>query len=109
MNKEFKISGFKTPEKYFDTIEARLFSRMDEEKLPKENGFLVPKGYFENLENRLLNSEKPLEKPGKTIPLFSKKNYAYVAAIAASLILGILIFNPNQSNSTLDSIQLSMI
>lgn len=109
MREDLKISGFKTPEKYFDNFEAELFARIEEEKLPKSAGFQVPKGYFDNLEEMIIAKEIPSRKPSKVIPLFTKRYIGYAAAIAASLIIGVAIFNSNQSKSTLDTIQLSLI
>ncbi len=86
-----------------------MSARIAEENFSKESGFKVPDGYFDNLETKILTTAIPSEKRGKTISLFSKKNYRYAAAIAASVIIGIFLFNPNKDDSTLDSIQLSMI
>jgi|SRR5690554_2865712 len=109
MREDLKISGFKTPEKYFDNFEAELFSRIEEEKLPKSAGFQVPTGYFDNLEEMIIAKETASRKPNKVIPLFTKRYIGYAAAIAASLMIGVAIFNSNQSKTTLDTIQLSLI
>ena len=50
-----KGSGFRVPDRYFDTIEDRLMSTLDTEKFPKESGFSVPANYFESLETQIFS------------------------------------------------------
>jgi len=109
MKKDLKITGFKTPEKYFDNFEAELFARISQENLPKSTGFQVPSGYFDILQEKVITKEFPLEKRETVLSLMSKRNVGYAAAIAASIIIGIGLFNWNQNISTIDSIQLGLI
>jgi hypothetical protein len=109
MKENKNISGFKTPENYFDDFEKRLFNRISEEKFPKSAGHKVPDGYFENLEDRVLKTVINSEKPTKIIPLFPKKYFGYAAAIAACLLIGFTLFNTKTDNSSLDSLQLAAI
>ena len=97
------------PEEYFDNFEAQLFARIEEEKFPKSAGFKVPDGYFIRLEETVMATEIASKKQRKVIPLFPKKYFGYAAAIAASLVIGVMVFNSNQSKSTLDNIQLGLI
>ena len=113
MKDNLKISGFKTPEDYFENLEAELFIRMQEEKFPKKAGFEVPDGYFDSLEVTLLEKvnkkEIPLSETGKVISLFPKRYYAYTAAIAACLLLAVTLFNSQQDVSNIDTIQIGLI
>lgn len=109
MRKDFKISGFKVPEKYFENFEDHLFGRIEEEKFPKSSGFNVPNGYFDNLEMRVLSKEKESKKQGKTIPIYPRKYLGYAAAIAACLVIGIMVINFLDNESSLDNIQLGLI
>lgn len=109
MKADLKISGFKTPEKYFENFETELFARMEEDKFPKSAGFEVPPGYFDALEEKVLKKEFTLNKQSKVITLFPKRYFAYAAAIAACLMIGVTLFNSNQSTSSIDTIQLALI
>jgi len=108
MKKSKHISGFKTPQNYFEDFEAQLFGKIEEDNLPKTAGFKVPENYFENLEDRVLKQIKTSEKPAKVIPLFPKKYFGY-AAIAACLVIGFTIFDTQTENVTLDALQLATI
>jgi hypothetical protein len=109
MKKNKNISGFKTPENYFEDFEAQLFSKIDEVNLPKSPGFNVPQNYFENLEEQVLKAVKNSEKPTKVVSLFPKKYFGYAAAIAACLIIGFTVFNNKSDNETLNALQLALI
>lgn len=106
-NKNY-IPNFKVPEDYFNNFEDRLFTKIEEESLPKASGFSVPEGYFAQVEQRIITATKS-EKSTKVIPLFSKRNLSYIAGIAASLIIAISLFNKEQEQITIDNIQLSAI
>lgn len=106
-NKNY-IPNFKVPEDYFNNFEDRLFTKIEEESLPKLSGFSVPEGYFDQVEQRIITATKS-EKSIKVIPLFSKRNLSYIAGIAASLIIAISLFNKEQEQITIDNIQLSAI
>jgi hypothetical protein len=88
-----KSTGFKTPEKYFDSFEDKLFSRIEEpenlEKI-KSHGFTVPQDYFNKVEHKILNQLDTNDKP--VVHLFARQSFYYVAGIAASLILLFAIF-----------------
>lgn len=109
MKEDLKISGFKTPEKYFENFETELFARIEAEKFPKSSGFEVPTGYFDTLEEKIIKKEFASKEQSKVIPLFQKRYFAYAAAIAACLMIGITLFNSNQSTSSIDTIQLGLI
>src|SRR5690606_4418897 len=109
MKKNKNISGFKTPENYFEDFEAQLFSKIDEVNLPKSAGFKVPQNYFENLDEEILKSVMDSEKPTKVISLIPKKYYGYAASIAACLIIGFAVFNSISENENLDALQMAAI
>lgn len=89
-----KSSGFKTPENYFDSLEDKLFERINNKETIEginNSGFTVPKDYFESLDNKILN--KLEDKP--VVKLTTRKTLYYVAGIAASLLLLFAIFINN--------------
>lgn len=88
-----KSSGFKTPEKYFDSFEDKLLTRIEEPNtLENINspGFKVPQNYFNTVEHKILNKLDTNDKP--VVHLFAHPSFYYVAGIAASLILLFAIF-----------------
>jgi len=109
VKKENKIQGFKAPEDYFENFEERLFYKIAEENFPESSGFKIPENYFADLENRLLAVVEAPKTKSKVIPLFRTKHIAAVAAVAASLIIGISIFKNPDTNTTIDSLQLATI
>lgn len=109
MKRSLKISGFKTPDKYFENFEEELSVRMNEEKLPQKAGFSIPDDYFGNLEDRVIATVINKKEQNKVILLFRKKYFGYAAAIAACLVIGTMIFNSTQNKSTLDTIQIGLI
>lgn len=104
-----KIQGFKTPDNYFENFEERLFYKMTQENFPISSGFIVPDNYFGELENRFSGGVASSRKKGKILPLFQTRHFAAVAAVAASLIIGISIFKNQDQNNSLDSLQLATI
>ncbi|MGB3343873.1 MAG: hypothetical protein WBA61_08175 [Aequorivita sp.] len=109
MKRENKIQGFKAPEDYFENFEERLLYKIAEENFPKTSGFKIPDNYLAELENRLSAAVKPPKAKGKVISLFRTKHIAAVAAVAASLVIGISIFKNQNNNTTIDSLQLATI
>lgn len=109
MKRDKNISGFKTPENYFEDFNVQIFSKIEEENLPKSAGFKTPKGYFENLETQVLKTLVTSEKPQKVISLFPKKYFGYAATLAACLVIGFAIFNNKTSKTNLDALQLAAI
>ncbi len=108
MKKEKNISSFKTPEGYFENFEENLFLKMKENNFPKTSGFVAPSGYFDDVEDRLLNTLVSKEK-SEIRPLFPRKYWGYAAAVAASLIIGLLVFPNLNENKGLDNLQLATI
>ena len=100
---------FNTPQDYFDDFEARLFLKIEEERLPSSTGFKVPETYFEGMEQRMLDLSIEDDKQVNTIPLFPKKYFAYAAAAAACFLIGVLTINKNNDELTLENINISMV
>jgi len=98
-------TGFSTPDNYFDNFEEKLSHKISiEENTQKQTGFVAPENYFDNLDNEILNKITTTET--KVIKLFSKKQFLYIASIAAILVLSFFILNPSNSNSpTFDDIE----
>ena len=101
-------TGYKTPDKYFSNFEESVLHQLSDVKnninTQKQTGFVAPESYFDNLESEILNKITATEP--KVINLFSKKQFLYVASIAAILILSFFILNPINSNlPTFDDIE----
>ena len=109
MKKENKIQGFKAPEDYFANFEERLQNRITEENLPKFSGFKIPEKYMENLENRILAVIENPKTKSRVIPLFRTKHIAAVAAVAASLVIGIGVLQSRDVPTTMESLELATI
>lgn len=95
MDKKKHKHGFKIPEDYLDSFEDRLFDKIKEETLPKEDGFQVPDGYFDILEEQVMQRVSEEKKETPVIPLFSRRMLTYVAAVAAVLALIVTIAWPD--------------
>lgn len=89
-------AGFKTPDHYFDSFEAQLLKRIDDDMIIdtiESSGFTAPTNYFDTVESNILNALEP--KPETPIIQFKPKNtFYYFAGIAASFVLLFsLVFN----------------
>ncbi|SFD37707.1 hypothetical protein [Algibacter pectinivorans] len=112
-NKELhniKSTGFKTPDDYFDSVEEKIFSKLNTESLLDSvdaPGFKVPDNYFESLNERILNKTISEEKT-KVISLFSRTNLIYVSSIAAAILL---LFNLSifDSKPTFDNLDIETV
>ncbi len=101
-----RSAGFKTPDNYFDSFDAKLNKRLteNESQINVENsGFKVPDNYFKNFDQKLLKELKE-EKP--VVKLQSRQTFYYIAGIAASLILLFAIFI---NDNTTDVISAEMV
>lgn len=89
-------TGFEVPRGYFDSIEEKVFSKIDfKNKSPND----IPEGYFDTIENRVF--EKIKNEETKVISL--KSRFAKIVApmaIAASILLLITLqlFNTNKED-----------
>ena len=93
-----KETGFKAPNQYFETFDAKIQKRLentDAEEGVMTSGYTVPKDYFKTFEDNLMNTLK-VEEEKPVIVLKPRNTFYYIAGIAASLILLFgLIFNIN--------------
>ncbi|MEM9679712.1 MAG: hypothetical protein AAF901_05260 [Bacteroidota bacterium] len=92
--KDINSAGFKVPDNYFDTFEAKLNARMASEKGLndiEEAGFEVPKDYFETLDDKIM-SQVSNDPPGQVISLFSRRNLLYLSGVAAALLVAFTVF-----------------
>mgnify|MGYP000168009999 CR=1 FL=1 len=108
---KIKSSGHKTPDKYFESFDDRLLSKLKEDnKLDaiKSTGFKVPNNYFETVNDKILNTINNNEET-KVIPLFSWRKAAYVSAVAASLILMFNVFFNTPDEVTYESLEIASI
>ncbi|RMA64659.1 hypothetical protein [Ulvibacter antarcticus] len=105
MKDEKNIHGFKVPDSYFESFEERLLKRLASKKLPNETGFKVPDDYFINLEDKVMARYKASEETQKVIPLFRRKNLAYISAVAASIIIILsVVLTNSDATATFSSI-----
>ena len=89
-------AGFKTPDNYFDSFEAQLLKRIDDDMIIdtiESPGFTLPTNYFDTVESNILETLEP--KPEKPVIQFkSRSTFYYFAGIAASFVLLFsLVFN----------------
>ncbi|NJB72064.1 hypothetical protein GGR42_002555 [Saonia flava] len=112
MKKANKNSGFKTPEGYFESLPAKLLSKISNEEVTLPNsdvqhdGFRVPQSYFENLTQDIL--EKVDKKETKVVSLY-KKYYYVAASIAAVFVVFFAIRTNTNKTPSFDSLTSSTI
>lgn len=109
-NKHIK-TGFKTPDNYFESFDEKLLNKLSiktDVQVENKTGFKVPEGYFDSFEKELMNKIKKTEP--KVISIFNKKNFYYVASVAAILIFSLFIINPTYSDPiTFDNLEYASI
>lgn len=105
-----KDPGFKTPEGYFEGLEAAIFEKLSLKKaLPEKEGFTVPETYFDTLEDRLQQKLYPA-KTAKVIPLArSRKVYYAISAVAAALALFFALKNVFPAPMSMNSVALTEV
>lgn len=108
-------SGFRTPDNYFENLEAKLaeciFPSSNKDTLqniPKNSGFHVPSNYFEELESKL-SSKITTQKSGKVIRTKFSRNWWYTASAIAAIFILLFMINPfaKQQTSSWDDVELS--
>jgi hypothetical protein len=100
MKKIPKKNSFKTPTGYFEGLTKRIQERMQEEdaqKFPDKEGFAVPDTYFDDLEKEILANTTQKETP--IIQLRPYKNYLYVAAAIAAIVVLVIALPWNRSQT----------
>lgn len=86
-----KNSGYHTPDAYFKQVESHVMSRIDTKQS-------VPDGYFDTIEYTVFE-RLALEKKSK---VFSLRKYWVPAAVAASLVLLVTIYNPFNNKQNIE-------
>lgn len=100
------VTGFKTPNDYFESLEEKIFSKLNTENQLdsiKKTGFKVPDNYFESLNEKILDVNLDKKEP-KVISLFNKRNLVYISSIAAAILLlfNLSIFDNKPTFDNLD-------
>lgn len=110
INKLEGKSGFTIPKNYFENVEDIFFTKLQEDRLPKQTGFKVSTNYFNNLEESIL-AKTISKKEVKIISLTDKVRKLIPIAAAASVVLFISInfFFKNSNTITLDDISTTEI
>ncbi|MGB0787908.1 MAG: hypothetical protein ACPG7E_00830 [Marinirhabdus sp.] len=86
MKDTHKHTGYITPPDYFQLFETDLKNRLSTQGLPKKPGYTLPPDYFEMVEGPIF--KKISKKPKHT----AVRPVAYIAAIAASVVLVVSLF-----------------
>lgn len=87
-----KSTGFKTPNQYFESFDAKLKHRLAEKELINDidtSGFEVPEHYFDSVDDKII---RKLKNDNAVITLKSRQSFYYFAGIAASLLLLFAIY-----------------
>jgi hypothetical protein len=97
MKKEQKDSGFRVPDRYFETFNERLLDTLagKDSNLPEDDGFTVPGGYFENFNENL---QKRLQTPGGKVRTLHPYRNLFIAASVAAAVLLLLAMPWNSSD-----------
>ena len=90
--------GFKSPQGYFNNLEEDLSLRMSESDIPEETGLGIPENYFDRIEENVMELLNREESKSKVISLWSRNKVWYALAVAASVILGWVLFVPFEKN-----------
>lgn len=109
LNKHYH-GGFKTPEAYFENVEARLFSNAElsqSKYVTSQSGFITPDNYFDSLEARVLS--KIENKPSKVISIFRNQWMSASIAVAASITLLLFLFSNNTEEVSFNSVETASI
>jgi hypothetical protein len=93
------LSGFKTPENYFDSLEERVMQRIsfDENKIP--TGFVIPDNYFDSLEEKIMQ-KLPTESKEVNVISFWKRKSVWLSSAAAIFLISLgTLFYFNQTET----------
>ena len=104
-----KETGFKTPPKYFESLEDQIMSQIKLTEV-EESGFKMPINYLDSIEDRVINTITKKD-PTKVISLFSKQYIIYISGIAATilLLLNLSIFDKNVWDLEAETVENYMI
>jgi hypothetical protein len=100
-----KSSGYKAPNDYFKSFDAKLIERLDEEESIEgieTSGYTIPQEYFDSVEAIVLSKLNVEKKP--VIKLRTKTLIYYVAGIAASFAVLLSLFFNSKDAISIDAI-----
>lgn len=83
-------NGFRTPDRYFDTLPGRLLDRIRKEeprRTSEKTGFQVPEGYFDTFADRLAGRLEEKDVPVRSLWSFPLVRLTAAAAVIAFLLL----------------------
>ncbi len=86
--------GFKTPEKYFNSVEDSVFERLSNENLLKINDLEIPENYFDSIEDNVFKKLN-LDSKKETKIILIKRILISISVAASLLFLFSLIFSDN--------------
>ncbi len=109
MKENKDITNFSVPSGYFENFENNLLVKLQEDKFPKRISFKVPQKYFETLDARILSQISPSKKNVKIIKLNPWKYAAYIASVAAILVVGFITSKNPEISGGLDKIDIASI
>lgn len=104
-----KSTGFKTPDTYFEAFDDKILQRITDQTIIngiETSGFKTPENYFDSIENNVLSKLKS-ENKTPVISIFRKKQFYYIAGIAASLLLlfAVFISQPQTEELSIDLVE----
>lgn len=107
----YKLSETKVPEGYFDGLEDKIMKAISEESVLDQqidSGLKVPDGYLNTIENSILDKINTKVEAPKVIPLFTKQNILYATSIAAALVLMFSFYFKNE-DTTFENIDVELV
>ena len=106
-----KPAELKVPEGYFDGLEDKIMKAISKESVLQQqidSGLKMPEGYLNTIENSILDKIDSKLEEPKVIPLFSRRNILYASSIAAALVL-MFSFYFNKEETTFENIDVELV
>ncbi|MFD2727287.1 hypothetical protein [Hyunsoonleella rubra] len=102
-----KSTGFKVPKDYFDSFEASMLDKIQNERHLNDissAGFKTPQNYFDTLESKVFKKLSE-EKDTKVVKFNFRQTMIYISGVAAAvlIILNLPIFESNPSFDNLET------
>ncbi len=93
-------TGFTTPKNYFKSFEDNLYEHL---QVPHETGYKTPEKYFDTIEDVIF--KKTVDKSPKIVTLTKPRKWLYPISVAATIILCITLFLPNNNKLSFDDVE----
>lgn len=106
-----KLLETRVPEGYFDGLEDKIMKAISKESVLQQqidSGLKMPEGYLNTIENSILDKIDSKLEEPKVIPLFSRRNILYASSIAAALVL-MFSFYFNKEETTFENIDVELV